>query len=420
MEPGIPNNIVYAKLLEKVIIKCVYDQDDNFLFWSLFTNNPKTIKSIFPDVDITNLCFNVNLDTEFETFDLKLGKKVIINLNKLDCISIPELPFEFSPVFMFNEKFEPHIKKFPFQKIQRKTILELKKYSIVTDKNSSVLTPKVLFLEKVKPGCDVLKISTLESLSNKKSVLKISFTNYKKELNKHFKFLFSEFDQERKVLEKRLSKGCPFSSESLKTLAELEDAAKKEQESIDIKNYLIPLDMLTSWPKCLLPSPEWIINDDSIINNINNFKGCIIYNKDSFVTYYTSIAQEINNFYKYNVITKSNNSVEVKLIGIKINEHSVEVISIPTIDYVAQQIVFDPFSISINTNSYAINHLLFERDETGKLVDNTTNFSIDIENDTIYLKNDDGNLLFEATKQWPEKLSIQEVTDQLNKFLVVG
>jgi len=420
MSTGIPNNIAYAKILEKVIIKCVYDQNDNFLFWSLFTNNTKTIKSIFPDTDMSNLCFNVGLESEFETFDLKRGVKVTINLNKLDCISIPELPFEFSPVFMFNEKFEPHIKKFPFQKIQRKTILELKKHSIVSDKEATVLTPKILFLEKVKPGCDILKITTTESLSNKKTTLKAAFINYKKELNKHFKFLFSEFLQERKVLEKRIAKGCPFSSESLKTLNELEKEAEKEQEKIDIKNYLIPLDMLTTWPKSLLPAPEWIINDDSIIANINNFKGSIIYHKDSFIAFYDTIISNIATFYKYNTINKENNNVEVKIIGIKESENIIELLSIPTVNYVAQQTNFEPFNLSINTNSYAINHLFFERDDSGNFTDSTTGYNISIENDAIYLKDDTGKILFEAIRQWPNALAKEEILDQLNSFLIVG
>lgn len=419
MEPGIPNNIVYAKLLEKVIIKCIYNQDDNFLFWSLFTNNPKIIKSVFPNIDISSLCFNVNLDTQFETFDLRLGSKVTLNLNNLDCISIPELPFEFAPAFMFNENYEKHIKNFPFQKIQGKTILELKKYSIISDKDSSILTPKVLFLEKVKPGCDILGITTLDSLSNKKNILKIAFTNYKKQLNKHFKFLFSEFEQERKVLEKRVTKGCPFSAESIKTLLSLEESAKQEQENIDIKNYLIPLDMLTNWPKSLLPAPEWIVSDNTIINNINNFKGSIIYNKDAFVAFYMTIASNIEKFYKFNVINRSTNNVEVKIIGINKRDDSIEILSIPTNDYVAENIVFEPFNISINTNSYAINHLNFERDETGALRDSMTGFSISIENDIIYLKEDD-KVVFEASKQWPEEITLDKISEQLTKFLIVG
>jgi len=420
MDPKTSLNIVYTKILEKVIIKCVYEQDDNFLFWSFFTNNIKTIKSMFPDAEAQDLCFNTSLDTEFETFDCRLGKKVTVNLTKFDCISIPELPFEFSPAFLFNEKYESHIKNFPFQKIQKRTILDLKKYNIVSDKDSTILTPKVVFLEKVKPGCDILKITTLESLSPKKSALKSAFLNYKKELNKHFKYLFSEFDQEKKVLQKRVTKGCPFSGESLKTLAELEDAAKKEQDEIDIKNYLIPLDMLCSWPKSLLPAPEWILTDDAIVNNISNYKGSIIYNKEAFLNYYNSIINSIGVFYKYNIINKASNDVEVKIVGIRSNTDTIEILSIPTKDSIAQQVNFEPFNIYINTNAYAINHLIFEREESGKLVDAVTGYSLTIENETIYLKEDSDTVVFEAIKQWPTPVSKEEVLEQLSSFLIVG
>ena len=159
MESNFAATTVYSKILDKVIIKAAYDQNDDFLFWSLFTNNKKTIKRVFPDLDITDLEFNTEKHDRFETFDLKQGKKTIIDLDKIDCVSIPELPFEFSPVFLFNERFEKKVKTFPYQKIQKKTIFELKKHSIISNKESAILTPKVTFLTKVKPGCDILGIS---------------------------------------------------------------------------------------------------------------------------------------------------------------------------------------------------------------------------------------------------------------------
>jgi len=420
MESNFAATTVYSKILDKVIIKAAYDQNDDFLFWSLFTNNKKTIKRVFPDLDITDLEFNTEKHDRFETFDLKQGKKTIIDLDKIDCVSIPELPFEFSPVFLFNERFEKKVKTFPYQKIQKKTIFELKKHSIISNKESAILTPKVTFLTKVKPGCDILGISNSEALSNKKTILKTAFANYKKELNKHFKFLLTELTQERTTLQKRLTEGCPFAADSLKTLETLEISAKEEQTSIKLENYLIPLDMITSWPKSLLPSPDWIITDDVTISCINNYKSGILYNKASFVDFYTNIAKNITSFYKVNITNKNNNNTEEKLLGIKQEDDVIELLSIPLGDYVAEQTPIEALNTSVFTNAYAIHHLFFEIDANGKFVESNVNYSIELNNEAIYIKDATGNLLFEAVKDNTVNITIDDINDRLKKFLIVG
>lgn len=443
MDNGIPIAVVYRKILEKVIIKAVYDQNDDFLYWAHFTNNKKTINQIFPDIDLSEVEFNTNPTEAFETFNLHTGERATINLNKLDCVSIPELPLEFSPVFLFNERFEDKIKNFPFQKIQRKTIFELKKHGIVANKDSVVITPKVEFFAKVKPGCDVLRILNVDLLSNRKITLKTAFTNYKRETNKHFKFLFSELNHERKVLEKRLKRGCPFAQDSLKSLDELEEAAKKDQENIRIENYTIPLDMLTSWPKSLLPLPDWIVTDNNIITSLHSFKNNIVFNKESLVTFYTDIAKNIGEFYEVEVLDLKSNTTEKKLLGVKIDEEKTEILSIPYKDYVADQISFEPFNTIINTNAYAILHLTFENDDE-KYVETKTGYSLSavpvtdeaIEKWTIetnektilnhrwwneiVIKDVSDNPIYRATRTSNNKVSLDQVTERLNKFLVVG
>lgn len=422
MDSGIPLNIVYSKILEKVIVKAVYDQNDDFLFWSCFSSNKKTIKKIFPDLDLSTINFNTDDITHFETFDLRLGKKIVIDLNKLDCVSIPELPFEFSPAFLFNERFESKIKAFPFQKIQKKTIFELKKYSIVSNKEtkeSTMITPKVAFLSKVQPGCEKLHIANSEAFSNKKNVLKTAFLEYKKILNKHFDYLFSEFSIERKNLNDRLAKGCPFSADSLKALDELEAAAKHEKTNISIEKFLIPLDMLTSWPKSLLPAPDWIITDDIIIKSINDYKIGIIYNKEKFIEYYKDVVKTIGSFFKVKIHKHQDNSVEVKYLGIKYNDSGVEVFSIPTTHYIAEYTNFIPFNITICTNAYAINHLFFEKDDNN-YVEESTGYSLEIKDEIVYIKKNNGEIVFEATRLSDTPLSFDEVISEITKFLIVG
>jgi hypothetical protein len=417
--------IANRKILNHVIINCIYHADDKFFYATYLTRNNKILRNLFKKEYVLD---------DNDVVDCKTGNSFKVDMGILTNISIPDLPYEISPVFLFNDEFKDKVEDVDFCKIQYELITQIKRF-LKTNKNKRVShrypLPYRQFMnsEKVKAACKLLRIDTDHLFSKKKNIVKFAKEKYLEQINSNFDIFLNELELEKKILNKRIEKDCKFSASALEELNNLEKTALTEREDFTNREYTVPIEMLLDWPSLLAPPPNFILKDTEYAGNIRAEIDTMT-TESEVREYYNNAILDFQDWYAYDEVDNKTGKIQKILLSHKVIDNDIlEIFTIPQYNVMPSPSSLFLNNVSIYTNAFAITNKIYKKVDgtenkyfvfTNK---NNKDVSVDAEELIVVEKTKDDSFIadnYSFIKTSQDKLTSADALKVLNSFLVFG